>query len=246
MRTAVIILAADKGIAMHSKLPNYLHQICGIPLINHVISAVQGIQLAHTTVIVPRGIGMEVKKIGKSFQIIQQAETGTFMESLLQAESSLEGKTDRVLFLQADMPLIQRETLVDIVTTQERNQGPLTLLVLPSKYESSQDGIKKITHEEARVMGACFSSEWLLHFTRHTNSITYWEEFLTAAVNSVIKGGLEVVGIPYREETEANKVETRRNLAAAEAAMRSKINREFMLAIAYRQVNEAVPATVFG
>ena len=50
--------------------------------------------------------------------------------AVMQAESLLKGKTDLVVVCYADMPLLRGETLVELVETQKKNSGPMSMLTV--------------------------------------------------------------------------------------------------------------------
>ena len=50
--------------------------------------------------------------------------------AVMQAQSLLKDKTDLVVVCYADMPLLRGETLVDLVETQKKNSGPMSMLTV--------------------------------------------------------------------------------------------------------------------
>jgi bifunctional N-acetylglucosamine-1-phosphate-uridyltransferase/glucosamine-1-phosphate-acetyltransferase GlmU-like protein len=61
--------------------------------------------------------------------VLQEPQLGTG-HAVLQAESSLKGKTDLVIVTYADMPLLRAETFQQLVETQRLNPGPFSLLTV--------------------------------------------------------------------------------------------------------------------
>ena len=51
----IVILAAGKGTRMYSKLPKVLHQIGGLPLVQHVINTAQSLEPASIQVVIGHG-----------------------------------------------------------------------------------------------------------------------------------------------------------------------------------------------
>ena len=51
----IVILAAGKGTRMYSKLPKVLHQIGGLPLVQHVINTAQSLEPASIQAVIGHG-----------------------------------------------------------------------------------------------------------------------------------------------------------------------------------------------
>ncbi|MBI2312899.1 MAG: bifunctional UDP-N-acetylglucosamine diphosphorylase/glucosamine-1-phosphate N-acetyltransferase GlmU [Betaproteobacteria bacterium] len=124
----VVILAAGKGIRMHSNLPKVLHPLAGRPLLAHVIETARALRPKTLSVVYGHG-GEEVPKVmgghGVIIWVKQEPQLGTG-HALMQALPHLEPK-GVTLVLYGDVPLVKRETLEKILAHGDK---ALTLLTV--------------------------------------------------------------------------------------------------------------------
>lgn len=136
MALSVVILAAGKGTRMQSNMPKVLHKIAGKSMLQHVIDAAR--QLEPEQIIVVAGHEIEqVKSSVKQQDIIiaeqlEQLGTGHAVDQAL----PLVNPHNQILVLYGDVPLIQKETLRQLVDAQpQQGIGLLTVkLKDPSGY----------------------------------------------------------------------------------------------------------------
>jgi bifunctional UDP-N-acetylglucosamine pyrophosphorylase/glucosamine-1-phosphate N-acetyltransferase len=128
MKISPVILAAGQGTRMRSKHPKVLHPLLGKAMIWYALEAAhQATQVPATIVI---GYGAEaVKQVSgtETQYVIQERQLGTG-HALQQAAPLLKGKTDLVLVIPGDLPLLTGETLRKMVEAQLQNAGPITML----------------------------------------------------------------------------------------------------------------------
>lgn len=131
MTLDVVILAAGQGTRMRSNLPKVLHRLAGKPMVRHVIDTAEGLAAARTHVVV--GHGAEHVR-----EALAEAPTESRLRFALQAEQkgtghavaqALDGLGEgKVLVLYGDVPLIRRETLVELLShVDEQHLGLLTV-----------------------------------------------------------------------------------------------------------------------
>jgi bifunctional UDP-N-acetylglucosamine pyrophosphorylase/glucosamine-1-phosphate N-acetyltransferase len=167
----------------------------------------------------------------------------------MQAEPLLKGNADLVVVCYADMPLLRGETLQELVETQLRNPGHMSMLTVIAddprgfgRIVRKSDGtVEAIVEEyvatpeqkrikELNVGGYCFKAEWLwdaLH--RIPKNPTKGEYYLTDTVELAVKDNLAVQATALQDAQETIGINTRVHLAEVEAAMRLRINHEHML-----------------
>jgi bifunctional UDP-N-acetylglucosamine pyrophosphorylase/glucosamine-1-phosphate N-acetyltransferase len=126
---AAIILAAGKGVRMHSPLPKVLHPICGRPLVHHVIEAVKGVGVDRIVVVV--GYGREavegaIQAAGVE-TAVQDNPLGT-ADAVRAGLTALEGEQGGVLVVPGDTPLVDAGLLASLVDRQEKSGRPGTVL----------------------------------------------------------------------------------------------------------------------
>lgn len=249
MKITAILLAAGQGTRMKSSLPKVLHPVVGKPMLWHALRAIQQSTTEKPVVVVGHGADEVKAWLGESAQtVLQEPQLGTG-HAVMQAESLLKGKTDLVVVCYADMPLLRGETLQQLVETQKKNSGPISMLTVVAddprgfgriirKTDGSVEAIveeyvatpEQLQVKELNVGGYCFDANWLwdaLH--RIPKSPKKGEYYLTDAVELATQDGLSVQATVMDDLEETIGVNTRIHLAEVEAAMRRRINEEHML-----------------
>ena len=129
----VVIMAAGKGTRMQSSMPKVLHRLGGRALLQHVIDTAQRIQARRVVVITGHGAeqveSMLAAQSGlQSVRQMPQLGTGHAMQ---QAVPVLEddGVT---LVLSGDVPLIQADTLLALLTLCDNSHLALLTLQTPT------------------------------------------------------------------------------------------------------------------
>lgn len=127
MTLDVVILAAGQGTRMRSTRPKVLHRLAGKPMVRHVIDTARGLEAERTHVVVGHG-AEQVREALADCRVhfaLQAEQKGTGHAVAQTLEALGEG---RVLVLYGDVPLIRRETLVELLAhVDERHLGLLTV-----------------------------------------------------------------------------------------------------------------------
>lgn len=128
---SVVVLAAGKGTRMKSDLPKVLHTVAGKPMILHVIACARQVVPDHQIHVV---VGYQSSKVQEvvtgSYQVNfsrqrQTLGTGDAVRSALPAISS---QVKDVVVLYGDVPLIQPDTVKDLVSTHRTLHAKVTVL----------------------------------------------------------------------------------------------------------------------
>ncbi len=109
-----IVLAAGEGTRMKSNQPKVLHQIAGLPLVCHVVKAVQGTGQSDVALVVGRGadaVQAAVEKISGSVSAYEQKERLGTAHAVLAAREAIVRGYDDLLIVFGDTPLIEAEAL---------------------------------------------------------------------------------------------------------------------------------------
>ena len=151
---SVIILAAGQGTRMKSNLPKVLHRLGGKPLLAHVIQTAS--QLKPTQTIVVYGHGGEAVQSNLADENVlwveqaQQLGTGHAVDQAMPQVDN----NHLVLILYGDVPLINTNTLSDLVYQAGGNQLALLTVHLenPTGYgrivRDQHGAIQKIVEEK--------------------------------------------------------------------------------------------------
>lgn len=122
MPVAVIILAAGQGSRMNSDLPKVLHPLAGVPLIAHALRAAEALEPSRIVVVTGHGAGevaAEVADRAPEAAVVRQDEQLGTGHAVRQADAALAGFEGVALVLYGDTPLIAPETLAGLVAEVE-------------------------------------------------------------------------------------------------------------------------------
>lgn len=131
----IVILAAGKGTRMRSQIPKVLHPLAGKPMVQHVLDTASGLQPDRTHVVIGHGADQLREVLAeKPVKFAVQAEQKGTGHAVAQALEQL--GSGKVLILYGDVPLLQRESLSELLAhVDEQHMGLLTVtLADPSGY----------------------------------------------------------------------------------------------------------------
>lgn len=124
----VVILAGGKGKRMEAEMPKALLPIRGVPMIKYLLKALEKSQIKTFPTIVV-GVGAEeVKKtLGPSYEyVVQEKQLGTG-HAALSAEKNLAGRTEHIMVLYGDHPLVSSETIDRLAASHFASENVLTM-----------------------------------------------------------------------------------------------------------------------
>jgi bifunctional UDP-N-acetylglucosamine pyrophosphorylase / glucosamine-1-phosphate N-acetyltransferase len=251
MKTAAVILAAGKGTRMRSSRPKVLHNLLGRPMVWYALEAAQKATGTRPVLIVGSGADQVRRAVGEAAEFaLQEPQLGTG-HAVRQAEAALRGKAEAILVTTSDMPLLQASTLERVIQAHQKGASnpAITLLTMHSlqargfgRIRRSPDGQVQAIIEEAGASPAdlelgelntsvyCIQAEWLWEALSRIQVSPSGEYYLTDLVELAVRGGRQVQVIPIENPEEAIGINNRIHLAEAEAILRQRINREWMLA----------------
>ena len=158
MTLAIIIMAAGKGTRMQSELPKVLHRANGRPLIDYVLDTASSLDPAKTVLIVGHQAEL-VKEATARYGVIaalQEPQLGTG-HAVMQAEAHLRDFDGEVLILSGDAPLVNADTLQELIAFHRSRNGAATVLTAelgdPTGYgrvirQDNSDGVLKIVEQK--------------------------------------------------------------------------------------------------
>ncbi len=126
---AAIVLAAGKSTRMMSDLPKVLHEICGRPMLAHVLNACRVAGVDRLIVVVGHGKELVMKRFAVDHDVewVEQTEQRGTGHAVLCCQETLKGFTGTVLVIAGDMPLVRREALTELIEAREQSGDALTL-----------------------------------------------------------------------------------------------------------------------
>jgi bifunctional UDP-N-acetylglucosamine pyrophosphorylase/glucosamine-1-phosphate N-acetyltransferase len=243
------MLAAGKGTRMRSSLPKLLHPLGGRPMVFHCLEALSDLDIGLPLLVVGHGAEALREAVGERAQFVVQAEQLGTAHAVLQARQQLEGSADLILVVNADLPLVRASTVQALLEAQRTHDGPFTMLtvvqddprgfgrILRGKdgevlaiVEEAEATTEQAALRELNVGVYCFRGEWLWSaLTRIGPSVGKGEYYLTDLLQIAVDEGLAVKTLVLEDPEEAIGVNNREHLAQAEAALRRRINRHWML-----------------
>lgn len=261
MSISLIILAAGQGSRMNSELPKVLHKIAASPLLHHALATGQQLNPDKTIVVVGHGnelVSKSAHDFDDTINIAHQSEQKGTGHAVAQAAQFFENNpaTD-VIILYGDTPFINVQTLEKMIGARSkhevvvlgfnakdpRNYGRLVMngekLHKIVEWKDTTDKERDITLCNSGVI--CINSAVLFKLISQldTNNAA-GEYYLTDIIQMANDEGLSV-GVVLCSETETMGVNTRFELAQAEAAFQHSMRNQAF----ENGVTLVAPETVF-
>jgi bifunctional UDP-N-acetylglucosamine pyrophosphorylase / glucosamine-1-phosphate N-acetyltransferase len=256
-----VVLAAGEGTRMRSSLPKVLHPVAGESLLAHVLHAAPNGPLTRLAVVIGpdhAAVAAEARRIRPDAETYVQRERLGTAHAVLAAREAIARGADDLLIAFGDTPLISAETF-------ERMRAPLNngaalavlgfraadptgygrllmqgekLVAIREQADASADE-RKVTLCNAGVM-ALDGKSALKILDKIGNANAKGEYYLVDAVTIARDLGLEAVVIETKED-EVRGINTKAQLAEAEAVMQARLRKAAMDA----GVTLIAPETVF-
>jgi bifunctional UDP-N-acetylglucosamine pyrophosphorylase / glucosamine-1-phosphate N-acetyltransferase len=252
MNIGTLILAAGFGTRMNSKLPKVLHPVAGRPLVEWSVAVGELIGTLPPVVVVGHGQNLVRAALGERVSYVVQEKLLGTGHAVMQAESALRGKAERVVVLYADMPLLQVATLQKLLSHYDDNSSSkdLAVAMLTIQRDDPQGFGRIVRDDQGRVQAIveevdcsaeqlkirelnpgiyCFNGEWLWDNLSKLTVSSKGEYFLTDMVSIAAGQGYQVVTMDAPVE-DVYGINTRSHLAQATRVMRRRIIESHMLA----------------
>jgi bifunctional UDP-N-acetylglucosamine pyrophosphorylase / glucosamine-1-phosphate N-acetyltransferase len=250
-QTSAIILAAGKSTRMKSTTCKVLHEVCGLPMLAHVLDACVGACVDKLVVVVGHDKDAVIETFSSQYDDIewveQKEQKGTGHAALV-CEDVLKHADGQTIVMAGDMPLIRADMLSQLLAENTRTGDAVTLA---SSVFDDPAGYGRIERDDAgRLMGIveqidcnesqaairevnisyyCFDNARLFN-TLHkiTPDNAKREYYITDAVHILLRDGFGADALPIVEPDDAMGVNSRADLALVNAAMQLRIQREWM------------------
>ena len=242
MSVSLILLAAGQGTRMQSDLPKVMHEIGGAPLFAHALASGAALDRDRTVLVAGHGFDMVEKaarKLDEEIVVVRQAEQRGTAHAVAQAAGALAGVAGDAVVLYGDTPFIRPETLeamaearasgADVVVLgfEAADPGRYGRLVVEAGALTKIVEYKDATEEERAITlcnsGVVMADAALLFdlVAAVGNDNAAGEYYLTDIVGIARDRGLRAVAVTC-DETETLGINTRAELAAAEAAFQAR------------------------
>lgn len=251
MNTTVVILAAGLGTRMHSKRAKVLHCAGGLALIEHVVTASEGVTAAGHILAVTGHQALEVETLlaPRGVRFVSQARQKGTGHALACCREACAGEDGTLMVLYGDTPLLSSETLGRLRDTQESSDAAATLIVTtlanPAGYGrvllDQHGNVRAIVEERActpeqrsiQLINSgiyCFRADLLwTHIAEIQPDNPAHEYYLTDMAEILTRHGHRVQPMHIADSRELLGINTRIELADADRILRHRKAEELML-----------------
>jgi len=243
-----IVLAAGLSTRMKSKIPKVLHPLAGRPLLAHVLETVRAAGARPLVVVSKESASAGALLDGDAGVAVQDPPRGTG-DAVRVALASANGATGTAYIVYGDTPLLRAETLRRLRSLLETRGAALAILTGEVGTDNAYGRVVRdaagdvarvvearlATPEERRLpesnLGAyAVDLAWLRSAVGRLRPNETGEIYLTDLIAEATRDGKRVAAHRTADLEEGMGVNTRVDLAAAEAAMRRRIRDAHMLA----------------
>ncbi|PRY25964.1 UDP-N-acetylglucosamine pyrophosphorylase /glucosamine-1-phosphate N-acetyltransferase [Aliiruegeria haliotis] len=245
MPTSLVILAAGQGTRMKSDQPKVLHQVAGAPLLHHAMKAGASLEPERTVVVAGHGaeaVEASARDYDPDVIVVRQEEQLGTAHAVDQARDALADVEGDVIVLYGDTPFIRPDTLDAMVTARQehsvvvlgfeaKDPGRYGRLVMQGtslerivEFKDATDAERTITFCNSGVI--CADAREMFDLITAVGKQNASEEYyLTDIVGLARARELSVTAVACRE-AETLGVNSRSDLAAAEAAFQARTRRD--------------------
>ena len=250
-----VILAAGIGTRMRSSIPKPLHRLCGRTLIEQTVRTLHEAGITRVVIVAspllasdPQLLEMIDRDIGEGVTVAIQTEPRGTGHALLSASDAASDAT-HILVANADMPLITADTVRTMLATHTDLDASITLLTgrgeVPAGFgrviRDSIDGhVIEIVEEadadedalaidEFNAGYYCMDTHVAWGLLASVEPSAKGEIYITDIVSAAVNSGAPVEAVPVSDLSEVAGINDRTELAAAEAVMRARILKHWMV-----------------
>ncbi len=238
---AAVVLAAGKGTRMNRPEPKVLVPLCGKPMIHFVLETLEELGVGRTVVVV----GYRAQEVQRALRgwsqvefALQQPQLGTG-HAVAVCRPLLENHPGPILVLTGDSPLVQADSLAQLLQAQQEHQAACVLGTAlkedPTGFgrivRNSQGEFEAIveqrdaTEEELKIREvnlSCyvFYPQLLWKALEHIQPKNrQGEYYLTDCPGLLKRWGHRVLALPVHKPVESISINTPEELRAAEAVL---------------------------
>lgn len=240
-----VILAAGKSTRMKSETPKVLHRVCDKTMVEHVIDAARKAGVTKSVLI----IGHKAEQVREALQHIEDVEFALQSEqkgtghAVMMAADALKDHTGPVLVLAGDTPLLQEDSLRNLLEDQKENNAACVVGTAVTENNAGlgrivrdEDGkfLKIVEHKDAsetelaiqEINTGCFAFHGpdlfaALQDLRPEN--VQAEYYLTDCAEILLAQGKTVLAAERLNIQEAMGVNTQEQLAEVEIVMKERL-----------------------
>jgi bifunctional UDP-N-acetylglucosamine pyrophosphorylase/glucosamine-1-phosphate N-acetyltransferase len=236
-----VILAAGLGKRMNSSRHKVVHEVCGKPMITHIVEEMQSVGFQRIVVVVGKLEEQVRAVLGDSVTYVRQHEQLGTGHAVMQALPFLTDSSLTIV-LYGDSPLIQKQDVVRLIDEAEKNHSTTVLTAEvedPFAYgrivrardgsvdriveEKDANDIVRQIHEVNSGIYAFQTSELQKALPKMTADNAQGEYLLTDCVVHIRSAGGRVIPVLMNDPRDIANVNDRVQLAHVEKQMQSRI-----------------------
>lgn len=245
-----IVLAAGRGTRMKSETPKVLHKVCGRPVIQYVLDITKNLRSLKTYVVVGHGSEKVKEAVGSDVEFVLQDQLLGTADAVNRCAVHLKDFKGTVLVLCGDTPLLSKDIVAALLKQHHKIQAAASVLTAnisnPHGYgriirseagdflairEQKDASVLEDKISEINVGVYCFDSTLLFQILKKVKLNPGKKEFyLTDVIELLLADGKKVATYTTGDETVAFGINTREDLAQAQAITRKRILSRHMLA----------------
>jgi len=244
---AIVILAAGKGTRMKSSMHKVLHPLGGRPMLHHLMDTLSPMKPGKKVIVVGAGKEQVEASAGNQADIaLQEPQHGTG-HAVQVTKPLLCGFKGDVLILYGDVPLIERSTMQKMIDTRATKDAAVVVLGFTPEdaksygrlkvndsgnldaiieYKDASDQEREITLCNSGIMAMDGAHMFELLDALDNNNVAA-EFYLTDVVKIANDKGFNCA-VVEAEEKEVMGINSRSELAEAEAEFQNKARKRFM------------------
>jgi bifunctional UDP-N-acetylglucosamine pyrophosphorylase / glucosamine-1-phosphate N-acetyltransferase len=246
--TYAVILAGGVGSRMKSKTHKVLHEICGKPMIQHMLDTLDATGFDRKIVIVGKWRDQVMGALGDLEYAVQEEQLGT-AHAVMMAKEQLAGETGLTLICAGDTPIIRSSTIEKMLAAHKSSGVALTVLTaivdnpfgLGRIIRDENGNVLRIIEEkdatdEQRHIREINSSVFLVDnqvlfaaLDKVDNNNAQGEYYLTDCLEVIRNAGHQIGAFVTDDPKEIQGINDRAQLAIANAIIRERIARTHMM-----------------
>ncbi len=230
---------------MKTETAKVLHEVCGLPMLGHVLSACSQAGVRRMVVVVGHGKDAVTEAFADRDEItwVEQIEQKGTGHAALVCEPALAGFNGRTIVMAGDMPLVRPETLTAMLDENASTGHGVTLAT--SVFDEPRGYGRIVRNADGRLAGIaeeadctdaqkairevnisyyCFDNRRMFDALHHiTPDNAKGEYYITDAVKILLDQGLGAGALPAVKPEDAMGVNDRADLAEVNRVMQRRI-----------------------
>lgn len=241
-RAMAIVLAAGKGTRMRSDLPKVLFPVCGRSMVEYVLDALAASGIERRVLVVGYRADEVQNKLARyaGLEFVEQTEQLGTGHAVQVCKEKIEGHDGAVVVLTGDSPLVQTNSLRQLLDEFDRDRPAC---ILGTLHKQDPAGLGRIVRDQAGQFSAIVEEkdatpqqrnitevnmstyvfdavELLDALAKLTNNNRQGEYYLTDCPGIMKRLGKDVRALPVLDPCESLSVNTVDDLAIVEDEMR--------------------------